>query len=432
MTVYYYTFGCKVNQYETSVIEGMMKRRGFDTSRTIAQADICIINSCTVTASADTKLRQTVNRIKRENPAAVIVVCGCFAQVYPDSDILKLSDIIVGEANKTKIPDLVQKYLCDGKRIKDVHAHEKGEKIERMNLEERAGKTRAVMKIQDGCNMFCSYCIIPYARGRSRSKPLDEIEKEAAGLVSSGHKELVLVGINLSCYGFDLEPKVSIADAVERVCRTSGADRVRLGSIEPELLSEDIIKRLSENKALCPHFHLSLQSGCDKTLKCMKRRYTSKEYSDIVNLLRKYFPTCAVTTDVMVGFPGETDADFSESLEFVKSIGFAKVHVFPYSARKGTLAADMPNQVDNAVKLERADIMSSAAKSSEQNYLKSLIGTRQSVLFEREKDEDWHQGHTRCYTLVKVKRTRETLWRQIKDVKITEACDDYCTGKIIE
>ena len=207
---------------------------------------------------------------------------------------------------------------------------------------------------------------------------------------------------------------------------------MRLGSIEPELLSEDIIKRLSENKALCPHFHLSLQSGCDKTLKCMKRRYTSKEYSDIVNLLRKYFPTCAITTDVMVGFPGETDADFSESLEFVKSIGFAKVHVFPYSVRNGTLAADMPNQVDNAVKLERADIMSSAAKSSEQNYLKSLIGTRQSVLFEREKDEDWHQGHTRCYTLVKVKRTRETLWRQIKDVKITEACDGYCTGEIIE
>ncbi len=432
MTVHYYTFGCKVNQYETNAISQMMSEKGYTAVPEINLADICIINSCTVTGSADTKLRQLVNRIRKENPGCIIIICGCYAQVYKDSPLLNMADIVVGENNKSKIPQLIENYLNCGQRQVDIKEHTLFEQIEKISLSKSTGKTRAIIKIQDGCDRFCSYCIIPYARGRSRSKALNELTEEARQLVQAGHKELVLVGINLSCYGADFNDGTTIADAVSAVCKTSGAERVRLGSIEPELLTPDIIKRLSQNKTLCPHFHLSLQSGCDRILSQMRRKYSTAEYVSIVNELRKCFNGCAITTDVMVGFPSETDEDFLESLSFIKKIGFAKVHVFPYSERAGTAAAKRKDQIPYDIRLKRAHIMSQDAKKSEQNYLSSLVGTTQFVLFEREKDDSWHQGHAPCYAMIKVKHCAETLWKQTRPVMVTSACDGYCIGEIIE
>ena len=341
-----------------------------------------------------------------------------------------MADVIVGENNKSELPALIEDFLRDGRRRRSVIPHTKGEIIEPLTLEHGSGKTRAIIKIQDGCDRFCSYCAIPYARGRSRSKPLEEISSEAKRLVDSGHKELVLVGINLSCYGLDLPGKPDLADAVSAVCRESGAQRVRLGSIEPEMLTADIIERLSREGKLCPQFHLSLQSGCDKTLREMRRKYDKAEYLTLVNELRKRFADCAITTDVMTGFAGETEEDFRESLEFVKSVGFSKVHVFPYSEREGTAAAKRSNQVPINVRLERAKIMTEAAKVSEKEYLESLIGKSYEVLFERERGDGWHQGHTRSYVLVKVKSFTESLWREMRGVRIISAEDGYCIGEI--
>lgn len=430
VTAYYYTFGCKVNQYETDCLTELMSARGHIPVSDSKLADIIIINTCTVTGSADIKLKQLLHRTRRENPGSVIAVCGCFPQIYGDSPLLSLADIIAGENNKSELPSLIEEFLRDGKRRKSVVPHTKGEIIEHLSLERGSGKTRAIIKIQDGCDRFCSYCAISYARGRSRSKPLREISDEAKRLVDSGHKELVLVGINLSCYGLDLAEKPDLADAVSAVCRESGAQRVRLGSIEPEMLTADIIERLSRESKLCPQFHLSLQSGCDKTLREMRRKYDKAEYLTLVNELRKRFTDCAITTDVMTGFAGETEEDFRESLEFVKSVGFSKVHVFPYSEREGTAAAKRSDQVPINIRLERAKIMTESAKESEKEYLESLVGKSYEVLFERERGDGWHQGHTRSYVLVKVKCFTDSLWREMRNVRIISAEDGYCIGEI--
>lgn len=431
MTAFYYTFGCKVNQYETDVICELMEKQGFTAVCESRLADIVVINSCTVTGWADNKLRQLIRRTRRENPQAVIVLCGCYPQAYQGSPILDEADIVCGENNKTVIPLLVLEYFKDRVRQAQIIPHEKGEKIEKMTLSKGSGKTRGIIKIQDGCDRFCSYCIIPYARGRSRSKPLEEIALEAKSLIASGQKELVLVGINLSCYGLEFNDGTTIAEAVHTVCSQEGVLRVRLGSIEPEMLSDSIIEKLAEEEKLCPHFHLSLQSGCDKTLKEMRRKYDTNEYAALVNALRERFPGCAVTTDVMTGFAGETEEDFLESLEFVKKIGFAKVHVFPYSEREGTSAAKRNDQLPLDIRYKRAEIMTEAAKESEARFLQSLVGKTETVLFERERDMDWHLGHTGSYVLVKVRHFTDTLWREMRDVKIISAENGYCIGEIL-
>ncbi|MCD7803835.1 MAG: tRNA (N(6)-L-threonylcarbamoyladenosine(37)-C(2))-methylthiotransferase MtaB [Oscillospiraceae bacterium] len=429
MTVSYYTFGCKVNQYETDCIAELMERNGFVTIDDPMTADVVVINSCTVTQAADVKLGQLLRRVRRKNPDTITVVAGCYPQAHGVTELINNADIIVGEANKTKIPELISDFLANKEHVCEIPPHQKGEKLEEMSLSKRTEKTRAIIKIQDGCDRFCSYCIIPYARGRSRSKPIEEIEAEARELALQGHKELILVGINLSCYGEDLG-EIDLADAVHSVC-LSTADRVRLGSIEPEMLTEGIIRRLSQEEKLCPHFHLSLQSGCDRTLERMRRRYNTEEYRELIRLLREYFPDCAVTTDVMVGFPDETEDDFLESVEFVKEIAFAGVHVFPYSERDGTVAARMPGSIPKAERYRRAEIMSEAAKIGEEAFREAHIGKTVSVLFEHEKDGDFHQGHTKDYLMVKVPKIQDTLWKKIRDVKVT-ACKDNCLyGEII-
>ncbi|MCD7785013.1 MAG: tRNA (N(6)-L-threonylcarbamoyladenosine(37)-C(2))-methylthiotransferase MtaB [Oscillospiraceae bacterium] len=429
MTVSYYTFGCKVNQYETDCIAELMERNGFVTLDEPMAADVVIINSCTVTQAADVKLGQLLRRIKRQNPEAITVVAGCYPQAHGATELISEADIIVGEANKTKIPERVSDFLTKKEQLCEILPHQKGEKMEMMSLERRADKTRAIIKIQDGCDRFCTYCIIPYARGRSRSKPIEEIRTEASELALQGHRELILVGINLSCYGEDLG-EIDLADAVHVACQ-SEADRIRLGSIEPEMLTENIIRRLSQEEKLCPHFHLSLQSGCDKTLANMRRRYNTDEYRKLPQLLRKYFPGCAVTTDVMVGFPGETEEDFEQSVEFVKEIAFAGVHVFPYSEREGTVAAKMSESVPKAERYRRAEIMSDAAKIGEEAFREAHIGKTVSILFEHEKDSDFHQGHTKDYLMVRVPKIQDTLWKEIRDVKITSCKDNCLYGEII-
>lgn len=430
MTVFYYTFGCKVNQYETDAIRELMESQGYSTTNKLNLADVCVINTCTVTGAADIKLKQLLHKIKSSNPSAAVAVCGCFSQAYHASPLLSMADVIAGENNKSEVPDMIKKYFETGLKQKKILSHFQGEKIEPLLLRFGSGKTRAAIKIQDGCDRFCSYCIIPYARGRSRSKPVSEIVCEAKRLVASGHAELVLVGINLSCYGEDFKDGTTLADAVKAVCEESGAYRVRLGSIEPEMLTPQIISALSQQTKLCPQFHLSLQSGCDKTLSQMRRRYTTDDYMDIVACLRDKFPGCSITTDVMVGFPGETDEDFLESIRFVTKIGFAGVHVFPYSPREGTAAAKRTDLIPESVKSARAKLMSEAAEAGKKAYLHSLVGTVQSVLFEKEKDSVWHQGYAPCYTLVKVKRFTDTLRRQIRNVRIISVHDDFCIGEI--
>lgn len=436
MRIYYYTFGCKVNHYETENIKEQLEKRAFDTVKDFRNADVAIVNTCTVTSRSDLKCRQMLHKIKRENPSCILVLAGCFPQAFSEeAEAMTECDIIAGASNKSKIPEYLDEFLVHRQRIIAIPSHTKGEAFEKMTNEQASDKTRSYMKIQDGCDQYCTYCIIPYARGHIRSKSLEDIKLEAEVLSSSGHKEIVIVGINLCCYGKDFNDGTRLADAVELVCKTVGSEcRVRLGSIEPEMISDDDIKRLSKLENLCPQFHLSLQSGCDKTLKEMNRKYNTAEYAELCEKLRRHFPDCALTTDVMVGFAGETDEDFQSSLDFVRSIGFSKVHIFPYSERKGTVAAKRSDQVPKHIKEQRAQLMNKACSEQRQLFLNSMIGHTLPVLFEKENSTEFHQGYTPNYTLVKVPRIspEKSLRKQVFNVKITSAEKDHCTGEIIE
>ncbi|MGN0605864.1 MAG: tRNA (N(6)-L-threonylcarbamoyladenosine(37)-C(2))-methylthiotransferase MtaB [Oscillospiraceae bacterium] len=429
MTVYFITFGCKVSCYETECMKELFENNGYTISENEKDSDIFIINSCTVTAMSDKKVRQTLHRIRHENPDAVIAVTGCFPQAFPEkADTIAEADIITGTKNHTELLELVKKAVDEKISITAVKPFEKNETIEHISCSSYDDKTRAFVKIQDGCNQFCSYCIIPYARGRNRSKPLDELKNEISVLAGHGHKEIVLVGINLAFYGEEFG--ISLADAVEVCCNISGVERVRLGSLEPEKLTDDILIRLAGMEKFCPQFHISLQSGCDKTLENMNRKYTSAEYEQLVTRIRGLFPDCAVTTDVMVGFPMETDEDFIESMEFVKKIGFSQIHVFPYSRRSGTRADKFSGQLTKAVKQKRAAEMTAVGREMYDNFCNSQIGKVFPVLFEKETSAEYHQGYTPNYTYVKVKADGNESWRRkIFNVKITGYDGEFCIGK---
>ncbi|MFQ9792575.1 MAG: tRNA (N(6)-L-threonylcarbamoyladenosine(37)-C(2))-methylthiotransferase MtaB, partial [Acutalibacteraceae bacterium] len=320
------TLGCKVNQYETQAMLNQLLQGGFSACQTGEDADIILLNSCTVTSTSDHKVKQTLHKARREHPHAVIVLTGCMPQAFPElAEDLTDADIVLGNSNRSSLLPHILQYLSTRQRIIDIVPHQTKEKFESMSVENFYERTRAFIKIQDGCNRFCSYCIIPYARGRVRSKPLDDLIAEVTQLAEKGYKEIVLTGINLSAFGQDIN--LHLCDAVEAVCAINGIERVRLGSLEPEQLSEDVIIRLSKQQKLCPQFHLSLQSGCDETLKRMNRHYTTEEYRTIVQNLRNAFDNAAITTDIMVGFPGETEEEFMQSLEFAKEISFSKVNV---------------------------------------------------------------------------------------------------------
>ena len=341
------------------------------------------------------------------------------------------ADIILGNKDKSKIVEYVEDYIKN-KEQKKVFYNIEDVPFEDMELDSMNNRTRAFVKIEDGCENYCTYCIIPYARGRLRSKSLQDITTEVESLVSNGHKEIVLVGINLMFYGVEFGTR--LVDAVETCAKISGVERIRLGSLEPEVITDDDLIRLSKIEKFCPQFHLSLQSGCDKTLKDMNRAYTSSEYYELVSKIRKIFPNSAITTDVMVGFPNETLEDFNTSLKFVEKVGFAKVHIFPYSRRSGTPADKMKNQLTKTEKQERVKQMSIVAQKTQAEFLKSQVGKVFPVLFERENEDNFHHGYTPNYTLVKIPRENieKSLRKSIFYVKIEVCKDDYCIGSIVE
>ena len=417
------TLGCKVNQYETQAMLNQLLQGGFSACQTGEDADIILLNSCTVTSTSDHKVKQTLHKARREHPHAVIVLTGCMPQAFPElAEDLTDADIVLGNSNRSSLLPHILQYLSTRQRIIDIVPHQTKEKFESMSVENFYERTRAFIKIQDGCNRFCSYCIIPYARGRVRSKPLDDLIAEVTQLAEKGYKEIVLTGINLSAFGQDIN--LHLCDAVEAVCAINGIERVRLGSLEPEQLSEDVIIRLSKQQKLCPQFHLSLQSGCDETL---KRHYTTEEYRTIVQNLRNAFDNAAITTDIMVGFPGETEEEFMQSLEFAKEISFSKVHVFAYSQRPGTKACNAPNQITKKVKETRSKQMMHVTNQTKQAFLNQQCGTIQDVLVEREINTNLYEGYTANYTPVQF-HSDKNLCGQLVAVHITKANENDCYG----
>ncbi len=428
MKVKFYTLGCKVNQYESQAMSELLSANGYEIT-TDNKADIIIINSCTVTASADQKTRQAVRRFKRNNPDSIVVLTGCMPQAYPDkSTELPEADIVLGNKNNGAVVEAINSFLGSGCPIHNIKEHLKGDKFSGGTITSFDERTRAYVKIQDGCNRFCSYCIIPISRGRVRSKQTEELRDELKVLAKNGYNEVVLVGINLSSYGSDIGK--AFPDAVIEAENTDGILRIRLGSLEPDHLTKEVIEKLSQCKKLCPQFHISLQSGCDKTLKAMNRHYNTDEFRVICDNLRKAFPECTLTTDVMVGFAGESEEDFNESLEFVKSIGFEKVHVFPYSVRKGTKAEKMTGHIDKKTKEIRSRIMIEETDKVRKEFFEKQKGKVLPVLFESFVNDGYLCGYTHNYIPVKVKTT-ENLCGKIVDVTIkATSTEDYCIGEI--
>jgi threonylcarbamoyladenosine tRNA methylthiotransferase MtaB len=424
------TLGCKVNQYESQAMREDMLNNGFLLAKNDEIADITIVNSCTVTSVSDAKNRKIINKVKRENPDGIIVLTGCMPQAFPtDSENFKNCDIVLGNAKRAELVPTIRKYLNDETPNIFISEHlQKNEQFENLSVSSLGEHTRAFIKIEDGCNRFCSYCIIPYARGRVRSKQLSDLRSELENVAHNGYKEVVLVGINLSAYG--LNEDFNLADAVECACSVDGIERVRLGSIEPERMDKEMIARLAAQPKFCPQFHLSLQSGCDNTLKAMNRHYTTLEYAQIVANLRKAFENSSMTTDVMVGFAGESEEDFNASMQFVKEIGFAKVHVFPYSQRRGTAAATAPNQISPQEKEKRAKLMGSLVEQTRKKFLDSQVGLTESVLIERHR-HGYLEGYTKNYTPIHINSDDTSLCGDIINVKITKAFDDYCEAELI-
>ncbi len=426
MKIYFYTLGCKVNQYESEAVSELLARSGYEITANINDADIAVVNSCTVTAESDRKTRQAVRRFKRSSPNRTVILMGCMPSAIPETEkALPEADIVIGNTDHSVLPSLLEEFLRDKKRIVRVERHKKGEDYKTPALTSFSERTRAFMKIQDGCDRYCTYCLIPFARGESRSRPLEDISAEAEALSRNGFREIVLVGINLTSYGKDTGR--DICDAVNAAA-VEGIERIRLGSIEPDHMSDSLLERLSREPRFCPQFHLALQSGSDNTLKRMNRHYDTAFFEDLVNRIRARFENASITTDIMVGFAGESDEDFFESVEFLRKIGFARSHIFAYSKRSGTVAAGLPTQVSECEKTRRASIMAEAAAESEREFLETQVGRTEAVLFEQRSD-GFYEGYTENYTRVRVKTDRDLSGRILK-VKITKADKDFCFGEI--
>ena len=418
MKFYFYTLGCKVNQYESQMLSELLENSGHSIVSSPKDAEGVIINSCTVTAEGDRKTRQAVRRFRRNLPKGVIVLMGCLPQAFPaEAEKLAEADIITGNSAHEEIPKLIEEFLREGERVVHIVPHEKGEKYKTPSLCRFSERTRAFMKVQDGCDRYCTYCTIPKARGEIRSRTLADIESEAQKLSNNGYSEIVLVGINLTSFGRDTG--LDICDAVAAAAKPNGIKRIRLGSLEPDHISDETLEKLGEIKEFCPQFHLALQSGCDATLKRMNRHYDTAFYRDLVKRIRTNFQNASITTDIMVGFPGETEEEFKDSLAFYREIGFARGHVFAYSKRAGTIAAALKNQVDEVVKAERAKIMAKAAEDCEKAFIKTQIGKTASVLFETYKD-GINEGYSENYTRV-VLKSEENLTGKITDLTLSES-----------
>ncbi len=395
MQIAFYTLGCKVNQYDTQMMKELLEKAGHTSVSFENNADCYVINTCSVTNMSDKKSRQMISRCRKKNKDAIIVVCGCFSQISPNAaSELDGVDIVIGTANRKYIDRYLDKFINDRQKIIEVSNLKAENKLCDELIENFEEKTRAILKIEDGCQNFCSYCLIPFARGKIRSKSLQDISKELSALKNNHYNEVVLTGIHLASYGKDLGD-VSLADAISLAC-DFGFERVRLGSLEPLIITPEFLDKISVYKNLMPSFHLSLQSGCNSVLKRMNRHYTAQQYRNAVCLLRKYYPNCAVTTDIIVGFPGESDQEFSETLAFAKEISFSKIHIFPFSVRKGTKAEAMPDQVPADIKTVRSKKLEKIEKECREIFLKQQLDTEISVLFEQKKNDLW-EGYTENY-----------------------------------
>ena len=424
-----YTLGCKVNQVETQAMERELLRRGHALADFDGPADAYIVNTCTVTAVSDKKCRNVIRRARKRAPGAVVAVCGCYAQTDPKAAAGLGADLVSGSAGRMAFLDELEKLLQSrGGQVVTVDSAMARRDFERLRAGGTAGRTRAMLKVEDGCVNFCSYCIIPYARGPVRSLPLAEAEEEARRLAAEGYREVVLTGIEISSWGRDLKTGAGLIDLVEGVCGAAPALRVRLGSLEPRTVTEDFCRRAAALPNLCPHFHLSLQSGCDATLARMNRRYDTARYYESVRLLREYFPDPGVTTDLIAGFPGETEEEFAQTLAFVKRCAFTAMHVFPYSRRPGTPAASMPGQVPQEEKEGRARQAIALGAELEQSWLGRQAGRVLPVLFEEEKDGLW-QGHAPNYALVRARG--EGLHNRVADVEITGVENGALVGALL-
>ena len=429
-----YTLGCKVNQYETQALETELLRRGHTLVPFEDEADAYIINTCTVTAVSDRKSRNAIRRAKKRNPAAVVAVCGCYAQTAPD-DVAALGvDLVSGTGDRLGFLNEVERLsglvraeaeLVPEMLVDNIMTHRSFEQLPAGGLE---GRTRAMLKVEDGCVNFCTYCIIPYARGPVRSLPLSAAVEQAEKLAQDGYREIVLTGIEISSWGHDFRDGTSLIDLVEGICRAVPDLRVRLGSLEPRTITEDFCRRAAALPNLCPHFHLSMQSGCDAVLKRMNRKYDAARYYESVTLLRGFFDRPAITTDLIVGFPGESEEEFTATLEFVEKCAFSSMHIFPYSRRTGTPAAKMADQVPNAVKEDRAARAGALAARLKSAYLEQWVGTSLPVLFEEEKNGLW-RGHAPNY--VEVMAQGEALHNVIRDAKITGLHGDGLSGQVL-
>ena len=387
MKIAFYTLGCKVNQYETQALEQLVTQRGHSLVPFEETADAYVINTCTVTAVSDKKSRQVIRRARKAAPDAVIAVCGCYPQTHPD-DVEKLGvDLIAGTGDRTGFVDLLEREWRDRQPITALDDAFQRRSFESLPAGGLEGRTRAMLKMEDGCVNFCSYCIIPYARGRVRSLPLADCVRQARELEAAGYREIVLTGIEISSWGQDLEGKPELIEAIEAICQGLSPDtRVRLGSLEPRTITPDFCRRVAALPNLCPHFHLSMQSGCDTVLARMNRKYDSNRYYESVTFLHEAYDRPAVTTDLIVGFPGETEEEFQQTLDFIQKCAFSAMHIFPYSKRPGTPAAKLPGQVRNAVKEERAHRAAQIARTMQDTYLDSWVGETVPVLFEEERE----------------------------------------------
>ncbi|MBQ3669744.1 MAG: tRNA (N(6)-L-threonylcarbamoyladenosine(37)-C(2))-methylthiotransferase MtaB [Clostridia bacterium] len=417
------TLGCKVNQYDTEAMLELFEKAGYESVPFEAEADVYLVNTCTVTGTGDSKSLKLIRRLNREHPQSAIIAAGCLTQRAPEKLKLPGVRLLVGVQRRGEVVELLKQAIRENRLI-DATAPLENASFENLSVSRHEGKTRATMKIQEGCNRYCSYCIIPYVRGPVRSMPLCAVEKEAARLRENGYKEIVVTGIHLASYGLDTGE--SLLDALKIV--SGSAERIRLGSLEPRVANDGFARALSQIPGICDQFHLSLQSGCDETLRRMNRRYTAEEYLSACESLRRYFPSCAITTDVIVGFPGETDEAFEESCAFVRRARLARLHVFPYSRRSGTVADKLPTQVPEEVKKLRCEKLIAIGNTLEEAYVKETVGQIRNVLLETPAPDGSAEGHLENYVRCRVRAQAG----EIKRVRIVSAQDTLTYGEIIE
>ena len=426
-----HNLGCKVNAYEVEAMQQLLENAGYETVPFEEGADVYVINTCTVTNIADRKSRQMLHKAKKMNPDAIVVATGCYAQA--DTEKLKEDtavDLILGNNQKTQIVEALEEYEKEHAKQVQVIEINRTKEYEELSISSTAEHVRAYIKVQDGCNQFCTYCIIPFARGRVRSRKIEEVLSEVETLAAKGYKEVVLTGIHLSSYGVDFpkEERESLLSLIQAVSRVEGISRIRLGSLEPRIITEEFLEGIVKTGKVCPHFHLSLQSGCNKTLKNMNRRYSAQEYAEKCELIRKFYPAPALTTDVIVGFPQETEEDFEESYEFVKKIHFYETHIFKYSRRHGTKAASMDGQLTEAAKAQRSDRMLELHEIRAREYEEAMIGKKMELLLEEEIEIDgrsWYVGHSREYVRAVISKTDAHRVNDLVTVKAVAFVRDH-------